>query len=412
MLMDNTLELLGITDSNIKITGFSAESVNGEKHNVIEARLTYNVDRCPYCESEKVVKNGSKILHTRLTELHQERFEMKLYKQRYLCKECLKTWSARTDIVEEGHTLSHQLKRSVLHMAREGITATGIARICHCSPSSVIRIIDEAVELKSRVARLPENLCFDEFRSVNSTMSFICCDAEGSHDIVAILENRLTKTIREHFMNRYTNRERAAVKSVVVDLNAQYIKFIKALFPNARIIIDRFHIVQLVGRALGNARISLMKKMNDCHCREYKILKAHWRLFHKDSADLEAARSVYLRGVNEYMTQQNALDLIVKNHPQFEKVYDAYQDVFNALKEKNRERLIDVLENYRRSGQNMDTAISTLKKNMTAVLNSVEYDFSNGPVEGINRRIKSLKRSCFGFRNLDNFRKRIALIRS
>ena len=51
-------------------------------------------------------------------------------------------------------------------------------RICHCSPSSVIRRIDEAVELKSRFARLPENLCFDEFRSVNSTMSFICCDAE------------------------------------------------------------------------------------------------------------------------------------------------------------------------------------------------------------------------------------------
>ena len=30
MLMDNTLELLGITDSKIKITRFSAESVNGE----------------------------------------------------------------------------------------------------------------------------------------------------------------------------------------------------------------------------------------------------------------------------------------------------------------------------------------------------------------------------------------------
>ena len=112
------------------------------------------------------------------------------------------------------------------------------------------------------------------------------------------------------------------------------------------------------------------------------------------------------------MTQQNALDLIVKNHPQFEKVYDVYQDIFNALKGKNRERLIDVLENYCRSGQNMDIAISALKKNMIAVLNSVKYDFSNGPVEGINRRIKSLKRSCFGLRNLDNFMKRIALIRS
>ena len=47
MLMDNPLELLGITDSNIKITRFSAESVNGEKRNVIEARLTYNADRFP-----------------------------------------------------------------------------------------------------------------------------------------------------------------------------------------------------------------------------------------------------------------------------------------------------------------------------------------------------------------------------
>ena len=91
-------------------------------------------------------------------------------------------------------------------------------------------------------------------------------------------------------MNRYTNRERSAVKSVVVDMNAQYIKFIKALFPNA-------------------------------------------------------------------------LDLIVKNHPQFEKVYDAYQDVFNALKEKNRERLIDVLENYRRSGQNISVLSKERHKN-------------------------------------------------
>ncbi len=96
----------------------------------------------------------------------------------------------------------------------------------------------------------------------------------------------------------------------------------KLITDKASIFID----VSVNGRAFA--------KCSDCHCREYKILKAHWRLFHKDSADLEAARSVYLRGVNEYMTQQNALDLIVKNHPQFEKVYDAYQDVFNALKKK------------------------------------------------------------------------------
>ena len=236
MLMDNTLELLGITDSNIKITRFSAKSVNGEKRNIIEARLAYN-----YCKSEKVVRNGSKILHTRLTELHKERFEMKLYKQLYLCKECLKIRSARTDIVEEGHTLSHQLKRSVLHMAREGITATGIARICHCSPSSVIRIIDE--------------------------------DNQGA----------LHEPLHEP------------------------------------------------GKICGEIR----------SCR-----------------------------------------------PECP-VHQVHQGIVSECPDHHRPL-----------------------PHRTAGLNSVEYDFSNGPVEGINRRIKSLKRSCFGFRNLDNFRKRIALIRS
>ena len=38
MLMGNTLELLGITDSNIKITRFSAKSVNGEKRRQYQGR--------------------------------------------------------------------------------------------------------------------------------------------------------------------------------------------------------------------------------------------------------------------------------------------------------------------------------------------------------------------------------------
>ena len=91
--------------------------------------------------------------------------------------------------------------------------------------------------------------------------------------------------------------------------------------------------LELLGITDSNIKITRFSA-ESVNGEKRNVIEAHWRLFHKDSADLEAARSVYLRGVNEYMTQQNALDLIVKNHPQFEKVYDAYQDVFNALKEK------------------------------------------------------------------------------
>ncbi|WP_197460004.1 transposase, partial [Pediococcus inopinatus] len=46
----------------------------------------------------------------------------------------------------------------------------------------------------------------------------------------------------------------------------------------------------------------------------------------------------------------------------------------------------------------------------SAVLNSCRYPYSNGPIEGLNRKIKVLKRSCFGFRNIHNFFIRISLI--
>lgn len=44
----------------------------------------------------------------------------------------------------------------------------------------------------------------------------------------------------------------------------------------------------------------------------------------------------------------------------------------------------------------MDIAIATLRKNLRGVLNASQTKLSNGPLEGINRKIKALKRSCYG----------------
>jgi len=46
------------------------------------------------------------------------------------------------------------------------------------------------------------------------------------------------------------------------------------------------------------------------------------------------------------------------------------------------------------------------------IANSAKYDYSNGLLKGINRKIKNLKRSCCGFRNFENLLRRIDCIRS
>lgn len=56
-----------------------------------------------------------------------------------------------------------------------------------------------------------------------------------------------------------------------MDLNAQYQTFVRQLFPNALIVFDRFHIVQLAGRALDHERLQALKSIEDHHDRNYKV---------------------------------------------------------------------------------------------------------------------------------------------
>lgn len=402
---NSILNLLGIEDQNIKVLKVETILKNNEEWKLIHASLTYPVDRCKNCGFKSVVKNGLRKSHLRLASLNGTRYEMILAKQRYYCSNCQTTFGAITQLTKHNHTLSQDLKNQIMALVREGLNGELIARLCHCSASSVRRTITERVEPHYRMAVLPKHLCFDEFRSTKSIMSFICCDSE-THQLVVKLHDRLSPSIIDYFENRYSRAERAQVETVVIDLNAQYQSFIYRLFPNAKIIIDRFHIVQLAGRALDNCRINLLKTL-DKQSREYKIMKTQWRLFHLKQTELNPEKPVYLRGINEYMTKQNAVDLVTSKFTDFKTVYQTYQGITQAIHERDPELLKAVLQDYRTTNTEMDTTINTLKKNRQAVINSTKYEFSNGPLEGINRKIKTLKRTCYGFANQKFFFLRI-----
>src|SRR5699024_12612146 len=96
------------------------------------------------------------------------------------------------------------------------------------------------------------------------------------------------------------------VRTITLDLNAQYQTIVYRLFPNAEIIVDIFHIVQLVSRALDKARLLATSGLNH-FSREYKVLKSEWKIFHMQESSLNADDSKYYRGLGEYSTQQNKI---------------------------------------------------------------------------------------------------------
>ena len=104
-------------------------------------------------------------------------------------------------------------------------------------------------------------------------MSFIAQDFD-SLTILAILDGRTQATIRNHFL-RYSRQVRNRVKVITMDdIFSPYYDIAKKLFPNAKIVLDRFHIVQHLSRAMNRLRVQIMNQF-DRKSHEYRARKRY-----------------------------------------------------------------------------------------------------------------------------------------
>ncbi|MFU2189752.1 ISL3 family transposase [Lacticaseibacillus paracasei] len=405
---DPTLSVLGIPDHNIKVAfvrhEYRGNGVRRRQNHVIDAELTYRLTRYPLCGFEALHPNGFYTAHVRILNGIEMPTVIDLHKQRWRCHNCYHTVSAKTPLVQPNHTIAAHMTERIMKLAHERLPVKTIARIIGISASSVQRIIDQNLKLRP-ARRLPTRLCFDEFRSTHGMMSFICLDAD-SHRLIALLGDRFNRTIKNFFIAHYSLADRTRVQTVTMDMNAAYQTIIHEVFPKAQVVIDRFHIIQLAARALDQVRVQALKQLDDKHSRPYKIMKTNWRLFHQTAPD--AKHKQFLFGLNEDVKQQEAIDIALDTEPKLKQTYETYLALHEALMvKKHPAELANLLATYEPNGTAMDMTIATLKRHQVAVLAAVTSPYSNGPIEGVNRLIKSLKRSCFGFKNQLNFFKRI-----
>ena len=68
-----------------------------------------------------------------------------------------------------------------------------------------------------------------------------------------------------------------------------YYDLARQLFPNAKIVLDRFHIVQHLSRAMSRVRVQIMNQF-ERKSHEYKAIKRYWKLIQQDSRKLSDKR--------------------------------------------------------------------------------------------------------------------------
>ena len=88
------------------------------------------------------------------------------------------------------------------------------------------------------------------------------------------------------------------METVTINMNAGDVNVIKEIFPQAKIIIDRFHLVQLITRSMNKCRVRTMNRFrtsNSGDMKKYHRLKRYWKLLLKNDSELTHTEYKYYR---------------------------------------------------------------------------------------------------------------------
>ena len=419
MQNNDIAKILDLKDKNIIFSKnfINEEVIKGKRVQVYTAKLKYKPSYCEVCgvinEDNNIISKGySKPSLIKLNKVSNINAYMRLIKQRYYCKECNSSFTLKTSLVDKHCFISKPVKYKIALDAGLKRSEKDIAKDNNVSSTTVTRVIDSAyIPPLPYTHHLPEVIGMDEFKSVKSAegaMSFIFTDLEA-RKLIDIVEDRKLHNLERYF-SKYTKEARDKVRIIVIDMYEPYIQLIKKMFINAQIVVDKFHLVQLMSRSLQKTRIKVMKSVKK-YSVEYRLLKKHFKLLTKYSVDLDSKNYRRYTKSGPLLTQTQLVDKMVDVDPELKEAYDIYQDYLYALKTKNIKVLAETAKQYKDvKSSYMATSLKTVNKYLPYIENSFKYDYTNGFVEGFNNLIKVIKRIAFGYSSFIRFRNRIMII--
>ncbi|MBO4112420.1 ISL3 family transposase [Streptococcus suis] len=338
---------LRIKDKNITIT----DEYDMGTHLELHGHLDYTAPKCPSCKGQMAKYDFQKASKIPYLETAGYPLLIRLRKRRFKCKECGKMAVAETPLVKKNHQISVAVNQKIAQLLIENQAMTHIAHRLSISTSSVIRKLNE-FKFETDWNKLPEVIAMDMF--------------------------------------------------------SPYYKLARQLFPNAKIVLDRFHIVQHLSRAMNRVRIQIMNQF-DRTSQEYRALKRYWKLIQQDSRKLSDKR-FYRPMFRMHLTNKEILEKLLSYSDELRQHYELYQFLLFHFQEKNSDHFFSLIEQEIATVNPIfQTVFKTFLKDKDKVLNALELPYSNAKLEATNNLIKVIKRNAFGFRNFENFKKRILI---
>ena len=364
---------------------------------IIYGELKSKISDCPSCGEPTGQINQYELREVQDLKISEREVWLHIRVRQHYCPTCHRYFFKTPDWVMPGKTYTRRQADWIFELC-EKQAFTQVGALVNLSYKTVERLFynlaKKRINLKKRYAQV-RKIGIDEITNRKGKKDYVCVLVDLERGIeLDVLPDRKKDTLLTHFKKLGTDFCNQ-IEVVCCDIWKTYINVAKECFPNAEIVIDRFHVVKSLNDVLDMLRKSLRREFKN----EESFKSIKWKLFKRaekctenDVALLQHAfeKSWLLEEIYTLRNTFNAMFDIAENKNQLIESLNQWIDFAKVLDYKHLNRFIKTLENWKE----YIAAFATEK-------------ISNAVTEGLNNYLRYFKRISFGLPNFQNMRLRI-----
>ncbi len=350
---------------------------------------------CPKCAQRADTIYDRRIVEIKDAPLRNCQVLLKIIKRRFYCKYCIKPFTEPILGISKGHRTTERLKRFLFNACENYVDISKVALDFPVSRTSIYRYYYKQLylERKKRLYPWPKKIGLDEHsfsRRKNNSESLEWVSVVVDHVNKRLMEVTAGRTVDDLTRDLSYINGRENVQHITIDMSETYRSFIYSFFPNAKITVDKFHLVRLFQKEINQARLELTGDKRRHPMRKF-IFKSY--------NDLKLTDKIKL---NEFLDSSKFLKELYFFREHLQRMYRS-KSIFIARMSFN-----NLLSRLSSSTNAVCRRLSrTLLNWGEEILNYFHSGLTNARAEGFNNKAKLIKRRAYGYKSFKNYRLRL-----
>lgn len=349
---------------------------------------------CPRCSQPSNTRAGRCKALLRDEPLRSQSLWLEVHKHRYFCRTCRKPFTEPTSLSWPRRRTTYRLRKHVARLCHDMTDLTRVRKRTSMSNGFIYQVYYAQVETRLKERRdsikWPTTLGIDEHffsRSRGFTEYVSVFTDLNKRKLFEVARGKDTRSLIEQ-LESIPGREQ--VREVVIDMSGTYRALARKLFPQAKIVADKFHVLRLLSPSIIKERRQAQGNIFDARIRR-RLLMNRYRLDYFERSDIDS-----------FLQRYPALNALYRAKEKLHQIYRTHGYARAAL---SLDRLIGELKT-----QTLEPLLRlarTLTNWRNEILEYFRRKLTNAFTEQTNNRGKLVQKRGYGYRSFRNYRLRL-----